>query len=397
MEKKGYSLLHVIIIIVVTSIISGITTGVIFTKSTTNNKGVSYSELIVDENVQDFLDVYAEIISEYYKDVDKEQMIKNAINGMMKYLDESYTTYLDENAANSLKEQLNGTYEGIGITFKDGKVLNVLKDSPAEEAGILSGDVIASVNGVNVEGSSSDNILALIKANAENVILNVYRNGVPLTFSMKMEILNVPSVTYNIIEGTQIGYLEMSVFSSTLDEEVEYAISKLKESGLKGYILDLRNNTGGYLDQAYSTASLFLENGKVIYTLETKDGSETFVDKDENKENLPIIILVNKSTASAAEILAAALKDSYGATIVGTTTFGKGKVQHTYSLNDGGLVKYTASKWLRPNGTCIDTIGITPDHMIENEYIYDETDPENPIVIDVIDHQLSKAIELLNY
>lgn len=396
MEKKGYSLLHVIIIIVVTSIISGITTGVIFTKSTTSNEGISYSKLIVDENIQEFLDVYSKIVDEYYEEVNKSEMIQSAITGMMEYLDESYTTYLNEDEASSLINQLNSTYEGIGITIKDGKVLNVLKNSPAEEAGVLSGDVIVNINGVSVEGKSADEIVSLIKDNSQNVIMSVYRNGVPLTFNMSMKELAVPSVTYNLVENTSIGYLQLSVFSKTLGEEVDYAISNLKNLGMQKLIIDLRGNTGGYLDQAYDTASLFLQKGKVIYTLETKDGIESYYDENEKQENVPLVILVNKSTASASEILAAAMKDSYGATIVGTTTYGKGKVQHTYSLNDGGLVKYTSSKWLRPNGTCIDTVGIVPDYIIENEYIYDETDPDNPVVTEIIDNQLNKAIELLS-
>ena len=316
---------------------------------------------------------------------------------MMDYLDESYTTYLDEGEASSLMEQLNGTYQGVGITIKDSKVVNVLKDSPSAKAGILSGDVIASVNGVSVEGKTGDEIVELIKENAQNVVLGVYRNNIPLTFNLVVETLNVPSVSYKIIENTKIGYLQISVFSNALNEEVEYALKNLKAQGMQRLIIDLRNNTGGYLEQAYDTASLFLKKGKVVYSLSTKDKTETYKDETADKEDIPIVVLVNKSTASAAEILCSALKDSYGATIVGTSTYGKGKVQHTYSLNDGGLVKYTSSKWLRPNGTCIDNIGIKPDYEVENEYVYDETDPENPIIKDIIDHQMNKGIELLSY
>lgn len=395
MEKKGYSLIHVIIIIVATSIISGITTGIIYTNSTTNN-GISYSELIVDKNVQEFLEVYSEIVNDYYEDVDKEEMVQSAISGMMEYLDESYTTYLDQNEADSLMNQLNGTYNGIGITIKEGRVVNVLKNSPAQKAGVLSNDVIVSVNGQSVEGKTSDEIVLMIKENSQNVVLGVYRDDAFLSFTMSVETLNVPSVSYNMIENTKIGYIQLSVFSSSVSEEVEYALTKLKEQGMERIILDLRNNTGGYLDQAYNTASLFLEKGKVIYSLSTKDGSQVYSDEDNKSEKYPIVVLVNKSTASAAEVLGAALKDSYGATLVGTITYGKGKVQHTYSLNDGGLVKYTSSKWLRPNGTCVDTIGIKPDYIVDNEYVYDNTDLENPVVIDIIDNQLNKSIELLS-
>jgi len=397
MEKKGYSLVHVIIIIVVTSIISGITTGVIFTKSTTNDRGINYSKLIVDENVQEFLDIYSEIVSEYYEDVNKNEMIEKAIDGMMEYLDETYTTYLDQNEADVLMDQLNGTYEGVGITIKERKVINVLKDSPAEKSGVLSGDVITEVNGVSVVDKTGDEIVALIKENSQNVSLEVLRGDEALFFNLVSETLNVPSVSYNVVENTRIGNLKISVFSNSLSEEVKHAINKLLESGIEKLIIDLRGNTGGYLEQAYKTASLFTSKGKVIYSLSAKTGTETYTDKDDSSQKIPIVVLVNKSTASAAEILAAALKDSYGAKLVGTITYGKGKVQHTHSLSDGGLVKYTSSKWLRPNGTCIDGVGIKPDYTIDNEYIYDETDPDNPIIIDVIDKQMSKALELLSY
>ena len=396
MEKKGYSLIHVIIIIVITSIISGITTGVIFTKSTVSSEGINYSELIVDENVQDFLDVYAEISNEYYEDINKEEIIQNAINGMMDYLDETYTTYLDEDEANLLMDQLNGTYEGVGITIKDRQVINVLAGSPAQEAGILPSDVIVSVNDTSVENKSGDEIVQLIKNNAQNVNLMIKRDNIILNFTMKLKTLNIPSVSYKMIDNTKIGYIQMTVFSSGLSDEVSHALSWLKTQGVQRIILDLRNNTGGYLEQAFNTAALFLEKGKVVYSLSTKDGTQVFSDADKNSESFPIVVIVNKSTASAAEILSAALKDSYGATIVGTTTYGKGKVQHTYSHSDGGLVKYTSSRWLRPNGTCVDSVGIKPDYIIENEYIYDNSDPEHPVITEVIDNQMNKAIELLS-
>ncbi|MBQ6841355.1 MAG: S41 family peptidase [Bacilli bacterium] len=396
MEKKGYSLIHVIIIIVVTSIITGLTTGVIISKSTTSTSGVSYSQLINDEHVQDFLDVYGEIVGDYYENVNKEEMIQNAINGMMEYLDESYTTYLDEDEAGSLMEQLNSKYEGVGITVRNGVIVNVVMNSPAEKAGVLSDDIIESVNGVSVVDKTTEEIVSMIKANAQNVILGVLRDGAPLVFTMKVETLSVPSVSYYMTENASIGYIQLSVFASGLSEEVENAIKKLKEKGATKLIIDVRNNTGGYLDQAYNTASLFLEKGKTVYSLSTKNGSDKVVDKNNKSENMPIVVLVNNSTASAAEILAGALKDSYGASLVGVTTFGKGKVQHTYSLSDGGIVKYTASKWLRPNGTCVDNVGITPDFVVENEFVYDESDPEKVVVTGVIDKQYDKAIELLN-
>lgn len=394
MKKKGYSLIQVIVIILVTSIISAITVGVIFTKSSSST--VNYKELVVDENVKEFLDVYTEIVNEYYEDVDKKEVIQNAINGMMEYLDESYTTYLEGEEATSLIEQLSGQYEGIGVTIKEHAVVNTLAGSPAEKAGILSGDIINDVNGILVVDKTTEEIVDLIKQNKQNVVLGIIRNNEYHTYTMSVTTLKVPSVSYNMVENTNIGYIQISVFSDGTAEEVQSSLDKLKKQGMQRIIVDLRNNTGGYLEEAYSTASLFLEKGKLIYSLKNKDETEKYYDKTNDVEKMPMVLLVNKATASAAEILAASLKDSYNADIVGLTTYGKGKVQHTYSLESGDIVKYTSSKWLRPNGTCIDGVGIKPDFEIENQVIYDESDPENVIITEIIDVQLNKAIELLS-
>lgn len=391
MERKGYSLVQVIVIIVITSIVSAFTVGIILSKNPSVGVGTAYGK-----EVDEFLNVYNKIVDGYYEDVDKEQLIQNAINGMMEYLDEQYTTYLDEDEASALMNGLNGKYQGIGITIKERTIINVLSSSPAEKAGLMPGDVIESVNEESVADKSGNEIVELIKKNTDKVSLGIIRDNQYYTFTMSLTTLNVPSVSYKMVDNTTIGYIQLSVFSAGTTREAEKAVSELKKWGAQKIIIDLRNNTGGYLDEAYNTASIFIEKGKIIYSLKNKDKLEKFKDETSSKEELPIAVLVNSGTASAAEVLASALKDSYGATIVGNTTYGKGKVQHTYSLEDGDLVKYTSSKWLRPNGVCIDGVGIKPDYFVENEIIYDDTDPENLIVIDIIDHQLSKAIELLS-
>ena len=158
-----------------------------------------------------------------------------------------------------------------------------------------------------------------------------------------------------------------------------------------GLIIDLRNNSGGYLEEAYQTAEIFLPKGSVIYSLLQKNNrKQEFKDKTNDKQNVPIVVLVNGNTASAAEILAAALKDSYGAVLVGSQTYGKGKVQHTYSLSSGEMVKYTASLWYRPNGTNIDGTGIIPDYQVENDF---ETNEANETIL--IDNQYKKAIDII--
>ena len=191
-----------------------------------------------------------------------------------------------------------------------------------------------------------------------------------------------------------MGYLSISSFSDTLATQVENALGELEESNIESLIIDLRNNGGGLLTAAKDTASLFLEKGKVIYGLEGNEKNEKtkiYYDETTTFRNYPIVVLVNGATASASEILAAALKESYGATIVGTTTYGKGKVQQTKKLSDGSLVKYTTFRWLTPDNECIDEYGISPDYGIEIEYQYD--DEKN--ITGYTDTQLAKARSIL--
>lgn len=389
--KKGYGLIEIVIIIVVTSIISALATGVLITKNYSTDGGYSYAQLANDENVQDFLNVYSKIVSQYYENVDKKAIIDSAISGMTNYLDDTYTSYLDEDKANNLKTELNKTYVGIGIVLKDNVVVNIVENSPAYKAGIMSGDKIIKVNGNDVENVSKEELAKMINENSDGANIVVARNNEELEFNnIKSETLNSPSITYNIIEDG-IAYMKISIFSNTLSQQINFAITELNKKNMNKLIIDLRDNTGGYLEQAYESAELFLEKGKVVYSLIDKSNKIKKVkDETDTKQSIPIVILVNNNTASAAEIFAAALKDSYGAIIVGKTSFGKGKVQHTYSLDSGGLVKYTSSKWLRPSGQCIDNIGIVPDYDIDNVVNQDENGTST-----LIDNQYNKAIEIL--
>lgn len=392
MNKKGYKLSHVIIIIITTAIISAITSGVIITSSL-NINGKSYSELVLDKNVQEFLEVYAKLTDDFYEDVDKKAMIQSAINAMTDYLDETYTTYLESDNADSLMQELNGKFTGIGVTISGFEVIDVIDNSPAYRSGIKAGDKILSINGIDVATYSGGEISELIKQNGDNIVIKADRDGEILEFSLKIEEFDVSSVEYKMIDDTNIGYIKMSIFSNKLTDETSNAIKELKDKNMEKLIIDLRNNTGGFLDQAKSVASLFLEKGKIIYYLEDKNKLQEAKDETEEKMDIPVVILVNDNTASAAEILTGALKYSYNATIVGTKTYGKGKVQHTLTLSDKDMVKYTSSKWLMPNKECIDGKGITPDYVVENEYVYDVQNPES--ITGTIDNQLNKAIELL--
>ena len=387
-NSKGFNLISVIVIICVTSVISAITTGVIIS----NNYGLSYKSVNEDEKLNEFLKAYSNIVDNYYENVDKEKMLDAAINGMLNYLGDNYTTYLNSDQSKELEKRLAGSYEGIGISLQGQQVASVVENGPAARSGILVGDKVSKVNGTDVSSLNSGAISALITTSKKkSVTLLIERNGESLEFNVSIESIPLSSVEEKLLENN-IGYIKMDIFSKNLAEQVKTSLNNLKNQGMNRLIIDLRDNTGGYLDSAEKTASLLLEKGKLIYSLQDKNKKEDYYDETDEYENIPIVILINNNTASAAEILATALKDSYSnTTIVGEKSFGKGKVQQTYDLSDGSKAKYTSAKWLRPNGDCIDTIGISPDVEASLSYEYDENGNE----IATIDSQLKKAIEVI--
>ena len=390
-NSKGFNLVSVIIIICISSIVSGITTGIIATNSYKSSTGLSYNDILNDQELNDFLEVYSSILSNYYEDVNKEEMLDTAVDAMLNYLGDTYTSYLNSDEREALEERLKGTYEGIGIRILNTTIDSIVADSPAEEAGLQAGDVIVSVNGNDVTDKSGDEISILIKNSDNNTVnLVINRNGTELSFDLKIASdLISPAINYKMIDNT-IGYLQIELFSKTLSIQVEKAISDLKNQGMAKLIIDLRDNTGGYLESAEATANIFLEKGKLIYSLEDKEKTVDYYDESEESTNFPIVILLNSTSASASEILAAALKDSYGAVFVGEKSYGKGKVQQTYQLSDGSMAKLTSAKWLRPNGQCIDGIGLIPDY--ESSLIINTNETGEA---EIIDNQLNKAIEVI--
>ena len=204
---------------------------------------------------------------------------------------------------------------------------------------------------------NASDIVDLIKKSDDYFTLKLTRGDINVTATLKNENIISPNIDYKIIENTNIGYLYIQTFSNTLDVQIREALTELENSGITSLIIDVRNNTGGYLDAATKVANMFLTKGKRIYSLDYKGELTHFDDETEEHREYNIAVLVNESTASASEILAAALKESYGAQIIGETTFGKGKVQQTMKLEGGTMVKYTSSYWNTPNGNCIDGKG----------------------------------------
>lgn len=391
-KNNGFGLLSVIIIIIITAIVSALATGIIVTS---NSDGINITnyDLKDDKNLQEFIDLYKTILSKYYDDIDKEGMIKAAEEGMLNFLGDKYTTILSDSDYSSMMDGLKDEYEGIGITIEGNIIRDITANSPAEKAGLLINDEIVTINNTNVQNLTSSEISNLIKNNnVDTVSLVIRRNGELINYTIKKSNLAYPYAEGEIIDNTTIGYLKISAFSEKLADQVEKEVTKLENNNINGLIIDLRNNGGGYLSAANETASIFLKKGLTIYSLTTNSNTTTIKDETDEYKEYRLVVLVNKQTASAAEILAAALKQSYGATLVGTQTYGKGKVQQISSLKSGETVKYTTAKWLTPSGVCIDGVGLNVDYNLDLVYNYNE----NNEIIGYEDTQLNKAIELLS-
>ncbi|NMA50560.1 MAG: PDZ domain-containing protein [Mollicutes bacterium] len=388
--KKGYKLYQVIIIMIITSIISGLTIGTILYQGQVPLKHAKYLKYLENEDIIEFFDIYDEISNKYYKDTNKNELIQNAINGMLSSLSEEYTTYLDKDKSISMHQTLNSTYKGIGIYIKDDIVVKVIEKSPADKAGVKEGDKLLKINNILVENGTTKELVEIINKSKKELNIDVDRNGEIISFNLKAEEITIPSVIYEE-KDNGIGYLKIKVFSKNLNEEVKEVLKAIDESKIEKLIIDVRGNIGGYLTQAYNTSMLFLKKDSIIYYLESKDGIKAYKDIDDNEKNYKIAILINKETASAAEIFVSAMKDSYGVYLVGNNSYGKGKVQHTHKLTNGTSIKYTSYRWLRKDKACIEGVGIAPDVNIDNSYIYNKDNE----IIGLKDTQLLTAEEYL--
>lgn len=381
-KSKGFGLVSVIVIMIITSVVSGLTVGVIML----NNSDINISSLSDDKELQEFIEVYEVLLSKYYDDIDKKAMLEAAQDGMMNFLGDKYTTYLQDSEYQEILDELSATYNGIGVEIEDNIIKGFVEGSKAEDAGLQVGDIINKVNGISVASMTSEQISLLIKNDESDYIdLEILRDNLVLPFKIKKTKLVNKTISYKIIDNTNTGYIFIKNFSENLDEQVSKALNDLEKSGINSLIIDLRGNAGGYLQAAEKTSSLFLEEGKIIYSLKNSNSEVIHKDKTKEKRNYPIVVLIDNNTASAAEILASALSDSYNAILVGAKSFGKGKVQEVVKLDNGDSVKTTSAKWYTPDGICIDGIGITPDYseIYLNSGIYNDT-------------QLEKAINVLH-
>jgi len=303
--------------------------------------------------------------------LDNEKMSRAAIEGMLAELDDPHSTYMDAASYQQFMESLKGNFEGIGATINqvEGRIMIVspLPGSPAEQAGLRAGDTILAVDGVTTEGLTAEEAVARVRGAAGTpVTLTVQHAGE--TESQDITIVraavNLPTVGLVIKEN--IAWIQIAGFSDNTDGELGDALESLTEQGATGIVLDLRDNPGGSVDAVAKVASRFMNSGVIFYIVDNQGNREAReVERSGSATGLPLVVLVNGNSASAAEVLAGALQDTERAVIAGSVTYGKGSMNNLYQLNDGSALYLTAMRWLTPNGTLIEGVGITPDYLID--------------------------------
>ena len=339
------------------------------------------------------------IINNYNGDVDDEVLLDGAIKGMAASLKDPYTTYMNEDEYKRFNMSNSGVRIGIGvaITVQDDYVTisDIEEEKPAERAGLKVGDIITKVDGEDINGDSSKAVKLISNTSKNSTILTILRDNETFDVEIEKEEIKSDSVESEMI-SSDVGYIRLKNFNEDSSTEFIDALTELKNNGMKGLIFDLRSNGGGFLTEAENIASQFIPKDKVITTLNNKFNKEkTSLSKGGIAEDIPVVLLVNKNTASASEVVTGALRDYGIATIVGTNTYGKGVAQSTYKIRStDGALKLTIDSFYTPNGENINKVGIKPDYEVEltEEDIKGgyskEADPQFKKALDIINEKL---------
>ena len=391
-EKESYSFDEVFSITIF-SLLLGVLA--CFSILTILNKGKNY--FVLSKELAKFVDAYEAIVDNYYKEVDKDKLVESAINGMVSSIGDEYTSYSDKDVTDNFNEAVNGKYMGIGALImkseNDLVIYKVFEDSPSYRAGLKDGDIILKLDDKDTKDMSVNDIASIVK-NDDNkeVKLLVKRGEENLDITIVKDMVELPVVSGKVINHNdkKIGYISLSIFSSVASEQFNKELVKLEKEGISGLVIDVRGNSGGYLTTVTDIVSYFLKKGDIIYKLEVNDKVTVRKDKTKESRDYPVAVLIDKNSASASEILASSIKESYNGYVVGTNSYGKGTVQQTLVLSDGSMIKYTIEKWLTPLGNWINEEGVVPTNYVElsSEYL------NNPVFEN--DNQLNEALELVS-
>lgn len=381
-----------VILLLIISCIFGVVMGCILTYSK------SFDMVKVTKEEAELLAAYEKIRDNYYEDLSEGDLVGSAIDGMVNSLEDPYSYYLNENDTSSFNQRLNGTYIGIGVTIlhdenNENQVVEIIDGSPAKKAGIEVGDIFLSIDGNDVRNLSLSEVSEFMKGEVgdkHSFVLLRGDNEVKVNLVLAEVVLS--SVSSKIIEGNNknVGYLHISTFAANTYTQFNKNLKSLEKEKIDSLIIDVRGNPGGHLSQVQDILSLFFDKKTVLYQIENKGKVEKVYATTKDKRKYDVVVLIDCESASASEILAACFKENYkNATIIGTTSYGKGTVQKTYELSNGSSLKYTAEKWLTSKGKWINGVGVEPDIEVElPEEYYNNVCDEN-------DLQLQKALEVL--
>lgn len=328
------------------------------------------------------------IESHYAENVDKNAIFDGALKGMVSTLGDKHSTYLGGDLYKDFSAQMSGTYAGIGVyiasTDEGILIAGVMEGSPAEEAGLQRGDILVSIDGTSVEGYQLEDVSKNIRGPVDtSVDLVVRRDGEEQSFTVQRRQIHVPTVAGKMVDGTDVGYIRVAVFSDGTADDFTKEFTKLREQGMNKLILDLRDNPGGIVERAVGVASNFVPPNSTIVSYTEQDGKVDQYTAQGTDDPIPIVVLVNENSASASEIVAGAVQDMKLGPIVGVKTYGKGTVQGVFPVDSASAVKVTVAKYRTTNGREIDGVGIEPDVVVP----LTPSDPE--------DSQFEKALEII--
>ena len=355
------------------------------------------SEVDIYKKIDLFGEVLEKINKEYIDEINQSESMDSAINGLLQSLD-PYSSYMSPEILEEMQTETSGEFGGLGIEvgMEAGvvKVISPIDDTPASKAGLKAGDYIVKINDTQVQGKSLSEAVDLMRGPVGSSIeLTVRRRGEKkaLTFNITREIIEIQSVKSELLEEN-IGYIRLTSFNENSSDQIEKQIEELKKNkNLNSFILDLRNNPGGLLNQAIRISDFFLENGEIVSTKSRKksDNRKWFAKKGDITDGKTLLILINYGSASASEIVAGALKDHKRAIVIGENSYGKGSVQSIIPLKNKGAIRLTVAKYYLPSGKSISEVGVRPDIEV-NE------DGDNFKIRTDTDNQLNYAIKLLN-
>ncbi|MDD3452854.1 MAG: S41 family peptidase [Bacilli bacterium] len=394
--KNSFSIKEVVFLLIATSLVSLVMGYAISNKEYKRKiENGKIDQITSDEYLQEFIDNYDYIVNNYYEDIDKSKILSGAINGMVESLGDDYSVSIENE--NYFNIRLTGSYSGIGVQIVNDSennivVYEVFDDSPAQKAGLKPMDIILSIDDTNLSNTKTTTLSNYVKENnKEQFKLKVLRDNQQIEMTITREIVTLQSVASEIIEknNKKVGYIYISVFAANTASQFVDAVNDLESKNIDSLIIDVRDNTGGHLTAVVDMLSCLLDSNKVIYQIQIKDDIKKYYSNGKTTKKYPIVILQNNNSASASELLSSAMQEQYKATVIGTTSYGKGTVQELVTLSNGTEYKFTTKKWLTSNGTWINEVGVKPDIEIELSDNY-KTNPSNET-----DNQLQSALEYL--